>query len=204
MKAGPGFVGPCLGAPTLLSPDGREWRTGIVGKQEPRDRIPQERWLSDGRQPRAHGWDELGIYSGPVLPNLCYSPDSSESTNSMDSEKWTYTCIQELCGPFAVQPWSDPRLGAPGESLYSTKHHMAVRLGHSSADRGSFPRTRQSRSRIGRHIYRNDVNKVILAQRVQDGGDGVFGDRHPQPLHAATRVHHNHDILGGSSGLYVP
>lgn len=53
-------------------------------------------------------------------------------------------------------------------------------------------------------MYRNDINKVVLSQRVQDGGDGMFGDSHPQPLHAATRVYQNHDVLGRSSSLYVP
>lgn len=32
----------------------------------------------------------------------------------------------------------------------------------------------------------------------------MLGDSHPQPLHAAACVHHNHNILGRSSGLYVP
>lgn len=65
-----------------------------------------------------------------------------------------------------------------------------------------FPR--ESYSRTGRHIYRNDVNKVILPQCVQDGGDGVLGNSHPQPLHAATSIYHNHYVLGRSSSLYVP
>ena len=64
--------------------------------------------------------------------------------------------------------------------------------------------TRESYSRVGRHIYRNDINKVIISQCVQDGGDGVLGDCHPQPLHAATCVQHNHYVLGRSSSLYVP
>lgn len=62
----------------------------------------------------------------------------------------------------------------------------------------------ESYSRTGRHIYRNDINKVILPQGVQDGGDGVLGNSHPQPLHTATHVHQNHYVLGRSSSLNVP
>lgn len=53
-------------------------------------------------------------------------------------------------------------------------------------------------------MYRNDINKVVLSQCVQDGGDSVSGDSHPQPLHAATCVYQNHYVLGRSSSLYVP
>lgn len=70
------------------------------------------------------------------------------------------------------------------------------------AEERFFPR--DSYSRAGSHIYRDDVNKVVLPQSVQDGRDGVFGNSHPQPLHAATRIHHNHYVLGRSSSLYVP
>ena len=56
----------------------------------------------------------------------------------------------------------------------------------------------------GRRVYRDDVHEVVLPQRVQDGGDRVLGDGHPQPLHAAACVHHDHDVLRGGGGLYVP
>lgn len=56
----------------------------------------------------------------------------------------------------------------------------------------------------GRCVYRDDVHEVVLSQRVQNGGDSVLGDGHPQPLHAAARVHQNHYVLGGGGGLYVP
>lgn len=59
-------------------------------------------------------------------------------------------------------------------------------------------------SSIRQHTDRDDVNKVILPQGVQDGGDGVLGDSNPKPLHATTRVHQNHDVLGGGRGLNVP
>lgn len=32
----------------------------------------------------------------------------------------------------------------------------------------------------------------------------MFGDSHPQSLHAATCVYQNHYVLGRSSSLYVP
>lgn len=32
----------------------------------------------------------------------------------------------------------------------------------------------------------------------------MLGDGHPQPLHAAACVHHDHDVLRGGGGLYVP
>lgn len=52
--------------------------------------------------------------------------------------------------------------------------------------------------------HSNNVDKVVLAQCVQDGVDGVLGDGHLQALHAATDVHHDDDIFGGRSSLDVP
>lgn len=52
--------------------------------------------------------------------------------------------------------------------------------------------------------YGDDVDKVILPQRVQDGVDGVSSDGHLQTLHAATDVHHNDDVLGRGGCLDVP
>ena len=52
--------------------------------------------------------------------------------------------------------------------------------------------------------HSDDVDEVVLPQRVQDGVDGVFGDGHLQPLHAAADVHHDDDVLGGRGGLDVP
>lgn len=52
--------------------------------------------------------------------------------------------------------------------------------------------------------HSNNVDKVVLAQCVQDGVDGVLGDGHLQALHAATDVHHDDDVFGGRSSLDVP
>lgn len=52
--------------------------------------------------------------------------------------------------------------------------------------------------------HRNDVDKVIFSQGVQDGVDGVFGYGQPQALHAATDVHHNHHVFGRRGSLDVP
>lgn len=54
------------------------------------------------------------------------------------------------------------------------------------------------------YSHSDDVDKVVLSQRVQDGVDGVFGDGHLQPLHAAADVHHDDDVLGRRGGLDVP
>lgn len=50
----------------------------------------------------------------------------------------------------------------------------------------------------------DDVDKVVLPQRVQDGVDGVFGDGHLQALHAAADVHHDDDVFGRRGRLDVP
>ena len=52
--------------------------------------------------------------------------------------------------------------------------------------------------------HSDNVDKVILSQRVQDGVDGVLGDGHLQALHAATDVHHDDDVFGGGGCLDVP
>lgn len=52
--------------------------------------------------------------------------------------------------------------------------------------------------------HSNDVDEVILSQCVQDGVDGVFGDGHLQPLHAAADVHHDDDVFGRRGCLNVP
>lgn len=55
-----------------------------------------------------------------------------------------------------------------------------------------------------RHPHRDDVDKVVLSQGVQDGDDGMLGNGHPQPLHAATHVHQDHYVLGRGGSLDVP
>lgn len=52
--------------------------------------------------------------------------------------------------------------------------------------------------------YSDDVDKVVLSQCVQDGVDGVFGDGHLQPLHAAADVYHDNDVLRRRGCLDVP
>lgn len=52
--------------------------------------------------------------------------------------------------------------------------------------------------------YCYNVNKVVFSKSVQDGFDGMFGDGEPEPLHAATDVHHDHQVFGGSGCLDVP
>lgn len=52
--------------------------------------------------------------------------------------------------------------------------------------------------------YSDDVDKVVLAQCVQNGVDGVFGDGHLQTLHAAADVHHDNDVFRGRGCLDVP
>lgn len=52
--------------------------------------------------------------------------------------------------------------------------------------------------------HSDDVDKVVLSQCVQDGVDGVFGNGHLQPLHAATDVHHDDDVFGRRGRLDVP
>lgn len=55
-----------------------------------------------------------------------------------------------------------------------------------------------------RKTHRDDVEEVVISQRVQDGGDGLSGDGQPEALHAAAHVHKDHHILGGRGGLDVP
>lgn len=62
----------------------------------------------------------------------------------------------------------------------------------------------ESHCRTGSHHYRDDVHEVVLSQGVQYGGNGVLGDSHPQPLHAAANVHQNYDVFGRCGSLYVP
>lgn len=50
----------------------------------------------------------------------------------------------------------------------------------------------------------DDVDEVVLSQRIQDGVDGVFGDGHLQSLHAAADVHHDDDVFGRRGCLDVP
>lgn len=52
--------------------------------------------------------------------------------------------------------------------------------------------------------HSDDVDKVILAQCVQDGVDGMLGDGHLQALHAAADVDHDDDVLGRRRRLDVP
>lgn len=52
--------------------------------------------------------------------------------------------------------------------------------------------------------YGNNVDKVVLAQSVQDGVDGVFGNSELQTLHAATDIHHYDDVFWRRSSLNVP
>lgn len=116
-----------------------------------------------------------------------------------------YTQFQKSYGPLKVHPWFNFGMD-PGLRALASDERITLQS-EASCDckyRLSQSRQRKGVSGAGRHPYRNDIDKVILPQRVQDGGDGVLGDRHPQPLHAATRVHHNHYVFGGSSSLYVP
>lgn len=48
---------------------------------------------------------------------------------------------------------------------------------------------RRARKPGARKPHRNDVEEVVIAQRVQDGGDGLPGDGQPEALHAPTHVH---------------
>lgn len=57
---------------------------------------------------------------------------------------------------------------------------------------------------LGYFTYCYYVNKVIFSESVQDGVDGVFGDGQPEPLHAATDIHHNHQVFRGSGCLDIP
>lgn len=43
------------------------------------------------------------------------------------------------------------------------------------------------------HCY--DVNKIIFSQCIQDCFDGVFGYGHPESLHTATDINHDHYIF---------
>ena len=49
-----------------------------------------------------------------------------------------------------------------------------------------------------------DVEEVIVAQRVHDGLDQLLGDLEPQARHRAARVHQNDDVLGRGGGYDVP
>lgn len=55
-----------------------------------------------------------------------------------------------------------------------------------------------------RQTYRNDVDKVIFSQSIQNGDDGVLGNGHPQALHAATDIHNDDNVLGRCGSLDVP
>lgn len=52
--------------------------------------------------------------------------------------------------------------------------------------------------------HSDNVDKVVLSKSVQDGVDGVFGNGHLQPLHAAADVHHDDDVLRRCGCLDVP
>lgn len=52
--------------------------------------------------------------------------------------------------------------------------------------------------------HSDDVDEVVLSQRVQDGVNGVFGDGHLQSLHAAADIHHDDDVFGRRGCLDVP
>lgn len=57
--------------------------------------------------------------------------------------------------------------------------------------------------RLG-YTYCNNIDKIIFPQSVQNGDDGVFGNGHPQTLHAPTDVHHDYNVLGRGGCLDVP
>lgn len=63
---------------------------------------------------------------------------------------------------------------------------------------------RRARKPGARKPHRNDVEEVVVAQRVQDGGDGLPGDGQPEAFHAPTHVHQDDDVLWRRGGLDVP
>lgn len=67
-----------------------------------------------------------------------------------------------------------------------------------------FPRAGESNCQTGSRHYRDDIHEVVFPQGVQNSGDGVFRDCHPQPLHAAAHVHQDHYVLGRGGCLDVP
>lgn len=52
--------------------------------------------------------------------------------------------------------------------------------------------------------YGDDVEEVVVSERVQYGGDRLPGDGQPQALHAATHIHEDHHVFGGRGRLNVP
>lgn len=52
--------------------------------------------------------------------------------------------------------------------------------------------------------HRDDVEEVVVSERVQYGGDRLPGDGQPQALHAATHIHQDHHVFGGRRRLNVP
>lgn len=54
------------------------------------------------------------------------------------------------------------------------------------------------------HTYSNDVEEVIVPQRVQDGRDCLFGDSQSEAFHAAAHVHEDHHVFRGRRRLDVP
>lgn len=51
---------------------------------------------------------------------------------------------------------------------------------------------------------RNDVEEVVVTERVDDGADGPSSDGHALTSHASTAVHQHNDILRRRSRLDVP
>lgn len=91
-------------------------------------------------------------------------------------------------------------------SLCGGKHLWLDTWALTVQEKNIFPEQARAKSkcRTGSCRYRDDVHEVVLPQGVQYGCDGVFGNGHPQSLHAAAHVHQDDDVLGRSGGLYVP
>jgi len=82
----------------------------------------------------------------------------------------------------------------PCVSVFTISHTQTHTRRHSEASLGA----------AAAAAHRDDVEEVVIAQRVQDGGDGLPGDGEPQALHAATDVHQDHHVLRGGGRLNVP
>src|SRR4029434_2633482 len=57
---------------------------------------------------------------------------------------------------------------------------------------------------VWHETHSDDVEKVVVAQRVQDRGNSLAGDGQPQALHAAAHIHQDHHIFRRRRRLNIP